>query len=94
MKKTSPFAQPEDKDVFLQRDTEKQRKKEMKERQKKMKIWEKKTASTRMGYKRYRDEDIKPASTAEFEVNFSRTNREQIMEAKRIVKSRVQYQRP
>ena len=57
----SPFVQPDDKDVFLARDTEKQRRKDHKEKQKKLKIWEKKTASTRMALKRFKDDDIPPA---------------------------------
>lgn len=89
--KISPFALPNDKDVFLARDTEKARKKDQKIRTQSLKIWEKKTASTRMDLKRFKDEDIPAADPTMYEQGYSGNERDQILEAKRIVKSRVNY---
>ena len=47
-KKTSPFRRPDDKDVFLARDTEKQKRIEAKEKAKSLKIWDKNTATSRL----------------------------------------------
>jgi len=55
---SSPFKPPNDEEVFLTRETEKQKKKEAKEKAKNMKIWDKKTASNRAPLRRVRDNDI------------------------------------
>lgn len=54
----SPFKPPNDEEVFLTRETEKQKKKEAKEKAKNMKIWDKKTASNRAPLRRVREHDI------------------------------------
>lgn len=56
----SPFRQPNEEQVFITREAEKQRKKEEKEANKKLKIWDKKTATSRMPLKRIKDDDVKP----------------------------------
>lgn len=63
----SPFSLPNDKDVFLAWDTEKARKKEAKDRTQSLKIWEKKTASTWMELKWFKDGDIIPADPTMYE---------------------------
>lgn len=49
--KKSPFHRPDDKDVFLARDTQKQKRMEAKEKAKNLKIWDKKTATSRLPLK-------------------------------------------
>jgi hypothetical protein len=56
----SPFKPPNEEQVFITREAEKHKKKEAKEASKHMKIWEKKTATSRMPLKRVREDDIKP----------------------------------
>jgi len=56
----SPFRPPNEEQVFITRETEKRRKKESKEAAKHLKIWDKKTATSRMPLKRVKDGDIKP----------------------------------
>lgn len=50
-KKVSPFRRPDDKDVFLARDTEKQKRIEAKEKARNLKIWDKNTATSRIPLK-------------------------------------------
>ena len=57
---SSPFNPPNEEQVFIAREAEKQRKKEAKEAAKNLKIWDKKTATSRMPLKRVKDSDIKP----------------------------------
>lgn len=59
----SPFKPPNEEQVFITREAEKQKKKEEKEASKHLKIWDKKTATSRMPLKKFRDEDIKPKSS-------------------------------
>lgn len=56
----SPFRPPNEEQVFITREAEKQRKKEEKEAAKHLKIWDKKTATSRMPLKRVKDSDIQP----------------------------------
>ena len=56
----SPFKPPNEEQVFITREAEKQKKKEAKEAAKHLKIWDKKTATSRMPLKRVKDSDIKP----------------------------------
>ena len=56
----SPFKPPNEEQVFITREAEKQKKKEAKEASKHLKIWDKKTATSRMPLKRVKDSDIKP----------------------------------
>ena len=51
----SPFQPPNEEQVFINREAEKQKKKEEKEASKHMKIWDKKTATSRMPLKRVKD---------------------------------------
>lgn len=51
MKKKSPFSRPDDKDVFIARDNEKQQRLEAKEKARNLKIWDKKTATSRLPLK-------------------------------------------
>ena len=55
----SPFQPPNEEQVFINREAEKQKKKEQKEAAKHMKIWDKKTATSRMPLRRVKDNDIK-----------------------------------
>lgn len=55
----SPFKPRNEEQVFITREAEKQKKKEEKEAAKHLKIWDKKTATSRMPLKRIKDGDIK-----------------------------------
>ena len=57
----SPFRPPNDEEVFITRETEKQKRKEAKEKAKNLKIWDKKTATSRVPLKKVKDGDIPPA---------------------------------
>ena len=57
--------------MFITREAEKQKKKEAKEAAKHLKIWDKKTATSRMPLKRIKDEDIKPLQSDENVYNFN-----------------------
>jgi hypothetical protein len=59
----SPFRPPNEEQVFITREAEKQKKKEEKEAAKHLKIWDKKTATSRMPLKRVKDGDIKAQSS-------------------------------
>ena len=89
----SPFKPPNDEEVFLTRETEKQKKKEAKELAKNMRIWDKKTASNRAPLRRVREQDInipsKEANTALFNGN----QRTSISVAMHITRARVQNAR-
>ena len=56
----SPFRPPNEEQVFITREAEKQKKAEAKQAAKYLKIWDKKTATSRMPLKRVKDGDIKP----------------------------------
>jgi hypothetical protein len=49
---SSPFRKLNDEEVFITRETEKQKRKEAKERSKNLKIWDKKTSTSRMPLKK------------------------------------------
>lgn len=61
----SPFRPPNDEEVFVTRETEKQKRKEEKERAKNLKIWEKNTATSAAPLHRVKDRDISPAAKDE-----------------------------
>ena len=89
----SPFKPPNEEQVFITREAEKQKKKEAKEAAKHLKIWDKKTATSRMPLKRIKDEDIKPLQSDENVYNFNANTRGFISAACLIAKSRVQFPR-
>ncbi len=89
----SPFKPPNEEQVFITREAEKQRKKEAKEAAKHLKIWDKKTATSRMPLKRVKDGDIKPVQSDENLYNFNSRQRWYISGAMQIAKSRVQFPR-
>jgi Domain of unknown function (DUF4200) len=67
----SPFRKLNDEEVFVTRETEKQKLKEAKERAKDLKIWDKKTSTSRMPLKRVKDMDIAPAQMEDNMYNFN-----------------------
>ncbi len=69
----SPFKPPNDEEVFITRETEKQKRKEAKEKAKNLKIWDKKTATSRVPLKKVKDSDIAPAQVEENLYNFNST---------------------
>ena len=85
----SPFRPPNDEEVFITRETEKQKRKEAKEKAKNLKIWDKKTATSRVPLKKVKDSDIAPAQVEENLYNFNSTQRGYISAAMHIAKSRV-----
>lgn len=89
----SPFKPPNEEEVFITREAEKQKKKDAKEAQKNLKIWDKKTATSRMPLKRVRDSDIQPMQNDENYYNFNQNQRTYISAAMNIAKSRVQFTR-
>lgn len=89
----SPFKPPNEEQVFITREAEKQKKKEAKEAAKHLKIWDKKTATSRMPLKRVKDEDVKPLQSDENVYNFNAVTRGHISAACHIAKSRVQFPR-
>ena len=91
--KYSPFRPPNEEQVFITRETEKRKKKEAKEAAKHLKIWDKKTATSRMALKRVKDGEIKPTSNEENVYNFGSSTRGYISAAMHIARSRVQFPR-
>lgn len=83
------FKAPKEEEVFIARETEKQKKKQAKEQAKGLKIWDKPTASNRVPLKRYKDKDIKPADIEENVFNYNQQQRGYISAAMHIAKSRV-----
>eukprot|EP00351_Strombidinopsis_sp_SopsisLIS2011_P001157 CAMPEP_0116889298 /NCGR_PEP_ID=MMETSP0463-20121206/24710_1 /TAXON_ID=181622 /ORGANISM="Strombidinopsis sp, Strain SopsisLIS2011" /LENGTH=276 /DNA_ID=CAMNT_0004555703 /DNA_START=10 /DNA_END=842 /DNA_ORIENTATION=- len=69
-KNRSPFKPPNDEEVFVTRETEKQKKKEAKEMAKNLKIWDKNTATSRAPLRRVLDSDIDPAENEDNLYNF------------------------
>ena len=88
---TSPFKRPDDKDVFLARDTEKQKRMEAKEKAKNLKIWDKKTATSRLPLKKFRDAEIPPSDTDRHVFILTSKEKDVIDAAKNICKARVQF---
>lgn len=89
----SPFKPPNEEQVFITREAEKHKKKEAKEAAKHQKIWDKKTATSRMPLKRVKEDDIKPLQSDENVYNFNSDQRGYISNAMHIAKSRVQFPR-
>lgn len=89
----SPFRKLNDEEVFVTRETEKQKLKEAKERAKDLKIWDKKTSTSRMPLKRVKDMDIAPAQMEDNMYNFNSEQRGYISSAMHIAKSRVSFSR-
>ena len=90
--KVSAFQAPDDKDIFLARDTQKQKRIEAKEKAKNLKIWDKKTATSRLPLKRFRDADLPPSDAGKHVVVFNNTTDKDIIDAaKNICKERVQF---
>lgn len=85
----SPFKPPNEEQVFITREAEKQKKKEAKEAAKHLNIWDKKTATSRMPLKKVRDSDIMPLQSDENVYNFNSSQRGYISAAVQIAKSRV-----
>lgn len=90
---SSPFRKLNDEEVFITRETEKQKRKEAKERSKNLKIWDKKTSTSRMPLRRLKDADIPPAQMEENTYNFNSEQRGYISSAMHIAKSRVNFSR-
>jgi len=86
---TSPFRAPNEEQVFITREAEKQKKKEAKEASKHLRIWDKKTATSRQPLRRIRDADINPLQSDENVYNFNANTRGFISAACLISKSRV-----
>lgn len=86
---SSPFRKLNDEEVFITRETEKQKRKEAKERAKNLKIWDKKTSTSRMPLRRVMDADIPPAQMEDNIYNFNSDQRGYISSAMHIAKSRV-----
>jgi hypothetical protein len=79
--------------VFITRETEKQKRKEAKERAKNLKIWDKKTSTSRMPLRRVKDADIAPMQMEDNIYNFNSEQRGYISSAMHIAKSRVSFTR-
>ena len=95
---TSPFRKLNDEEVFITRETEKLKRKEAKEQAKTLKIWDKKTATSRQPLKRVKDGDIPPAelednAASASHFSFNTEQRGYISSAMHIAKSRVQFSR-
>ena len=67
----SPFRPPDDEEVFVTRETEKVKQKEVKEAAKHLMIWDKNTATSRAPLRRVKDSDIVAASTEETMTSFN-----------------------
>lgn len=89
--KVSAFQAPDDKDIFLARDTQKQKRMEAKEKAKNLKIWDKKTATSRLPLKRFRDADLPPSDAGKHVVFTNVADKDIIDAAKNICKERVQF---
>ena len=90
-KNRSPFRPPNDEEVFVTRETDKQKRKEAKEEQKNQKIWEKNTATSRAPLRRVRDRDISPAEEEEKLFSYNKGQRGIISAAMHVARSRLQY---
>jgi len=92
----SPFRKLNDEEVFITRETEKQKRKEAKEQAKNLKIWDKKTSTSRMPLRRVKDGDIPPTAMEDNTgglYNFNSDQRGYISSAMHIAKSRVTLSR-
>lgn len=97
MPSVSPFRKLNDEEVFITRETEKQKRKEAKEHSRSLKIWDKKTSTSRQPLTRVKDGDIPPAQMDDANgsqgYNFNTEQRGYISSAMHIAKSRVQFSR-
>jgi hypothetical protein len=80
----SPFRPPNDEEVFVTRETEKQKRKEAKEQAKNLKIWDKNTATSRAPLRRVKGGDIAPAEASEKLHNYNKIERSVISSAMHI----------
>ena len=89
----SPFRPPNDEEVFVTRETEKQKRKEAKEQAKNLKIWEKNTATSAAPLHRVKDRDISPADRDDKKgkSNYNLKQKNFIHRAMHIARSRVQF---
>jgi len=87
----SPFRPPNDEEVFVTRETEKQKRKEAKESAKNRKIWEKNTATSAAPLRRVKDRDISPSEHDPQKKNFNFKQQNAIHKAMHIARSRVQF---
>ena len=87
----SPFRPPNDEEVFVTRETEKQKRKEAKETAKNRKIWEKNTATTAAPLRRVKDRDISPGDHNPKKKNFTMKQQNMIHQAMHVARSRVQF---
>lgn len=88
----SAFKTPDDKDLFLARDAQKQKRIEAKEKSKNLKIWDKKTATSRLPLKRFKDADLPPSDAGKHVIVFNNSSDKDIIDAaKNICKERVQF---
>ena len=91
----SPFRPPNDEEVFVTRETEKQKRKEEKELAKNRMIWDKNTATTAAPLHRVKDRDISPAEKEvdgkKAKPTYSRSERKNINRAMMVAKTRVQF---
>ena len=85
----SPFKPPNDEEVFLTRETEKQKKKEAKDKARHAKIWDKKTASNRAPLRRVHEHDIELPEKRDNNALYNGTQRTSISVAMHITRSRI-----
>ena len=85
------FRPPNDEEVFVTRETEKQKRKEAKERAKHLKIWDKNTATSAAPLRRVKDRDISPAQKDVKKGNYSQNQKKEIHRAMHCARSRVQF---
>ena len=89
----SPFRPPNDEEVFVTRETEKQKRKEAKEQAKNLRIWDKNTATSAAPLRRVKDRDISPSDHDPKKKNFNLKQQNHIHKAMHIARSRVQFPR-
>ena len=87
----SPFRPPNDEEVFVTRETEKQKRKEAKENAKNLRIWDKNTATSAAPLHRVKDRDISPAEADTKKQNYNPKQKNHIHKAMHIARSRVQF---
>jgi hypothetical protein len=92
-KDRSPFRPPNDEEVFVTRETEKQKKRENKEMAKSLKIWDKNTATSKAPLRRVKDSDISPAEQKIKLPNFNKGQTALISSAMHLARARVQFPR-
>ena len=87
----SPFRPPNDEEVFVTRETEKQKRKEAKEQAKNLRIWDKNTATSAAPLHRVKDGDISPSERDDKKSNYNAKQKNFIHKAMHIARSRVQF---